>query len=184
MRIAGRFLLGAALSVVLVGAMASPVSAADSNGCSGSASSTKSSGEALDTVNAPDASTGTESRPFKVAYDGRVKWEGATDGVIKPGTWEVKVGPGITISDSFDNDEGKQASSGDEKVSDRLPVKITGLYKVEVSVTGTGGSCTGSGWILMADSPLFTPLWFGGLAFLLIGGVLFFLGMPTRGRVV
>lgn len=137
-------------------------------------------GSQLDQVAAPDSSTGTSGHPFKVAYDGRVQWTGKTDGVIRPGSWTVKVGPGISLSDSFRNDDAKSESTGDEKVNKRLSVKITGLYKVDVTVKGTGGSCTASGWILIADSPLFTPLWFGGIAFVIIGGLLFFLARPTR----
>jgi len=173
-----------ALGFALCAVAAPPVGAAPARGCSGSAVSFTNKGAQLDQVAAPDTSTGTSSKPFKVAYDGRVKWTGKTDGVIRPGSWTVKVGPGISLSDSFKNDDAKSESTGDEKVDKRLPVKITGLFKVDVTVKGPGGSCTASGWILIADSPLFTPLWFGGIAFVIIGGVLFVLARPTRRGVM
>lgn len=127
-----------ALGLVLVALTAPAASAAPATGCSGKATSYTSAGKELDRVSAPDTATGTSSHPFEVAYDGRVVWEGKTDGVIKPGSWTVKVGPGISLSDDFRNDEGKSAPTGDEKVSKRLPVKITGLYKVDVTVKGAG----------------------------------------------
>lgn len=168
------FVVSAGVAAVLlaVALFASPASAASATGCSGEAVSTDADGNPMDSVSAPGQG-GTKKSPFKVMYDGSVSWQGRTDEVLRNGSWTVQIGPGVTIDGSFTNDDGETSKDGTDKVSDRVPVKIPGLFKVDVDITGEGAAgCHGSVWVKMVDSPVGTPLWFGGLAAMVGGGAM------------
>jgi len=178
-RKAASLVVATAAASVFTILLAGPAGAATATGCSGSATSTDKNGIPVDQVAAPGPG-GTKDNPFKIAYDGHVKWQGKTDTLIKPGKYEVDIGLPFSFSGTFKNGDNKTQSSGNEKVSDRMPVKITGLFKVDVKVTGTGGSCSGSAWLLISDSPLFTPLWFASVVLLLLAVLLFYMGVPAN----
>src|ERR1035438_8387089 len=85
----GLWLIPAAL-VFLVGPLAVPGYAANSVGCSGSATSVSDKGVPLDKVSVPGAG-GTQSLPFRIMWNGEVTWQGQTDQAITSGTWRLSV---------------------------------------------------------------------------------------------
>src|SRR5664280_1333165 len=119
------WLIPAAL-VFLVGPLAVPAYAANSVGCSGSASSFNDQGAPLDKVSVPGA-RGTQSLPFRSMWNGDIAWQGQTDQTITSGTWRVSVqnaswlfalgelvsGHAHGLSGAFTNDQG-QASWGQQ----------------------------------------------------------------------
>ena len=155
-------------AVLFASVAAAPAPAVTASGCSGKAASTTKDGAALHEVSGPGPG-GTRSDPFRVDRDGTVTWSGETTQVIRNGKWTVKAWP-TSISDRIGNDSGLTTKSGVDKVSDRLPVKMPGLFFVKVTLTGgDGASCVASGWVKIAGSPAFTPLWFGALIPMLLG---------------
>lgn len=158
---------GALLAVLLLGA---PASAAEVSGCQGTAQSFDAAGQPVDMVAGPGAG-GTKADPFTVDPDGVVRYSGTTTDVLQNGRWKVEVGFGFDISGRVTNASGQNSWSDEEKVSDRLPFDAPGLYHVRFTVSGAPGttSCTGSVWVEVDGSPVFTPVWIGG-------GVVFLLG--------
>jgi hypothetical protein len=153
---------------------AQPGSAAEAVGCSGEATSYTASGALLDGASAPGAGA-TEEFPFVIDMDGRVTWAGSTDAVIQNGTYTVTVA-GIPVSSGdVGNEEGLRASQGDYSLSE-LPDVVSillgslGEAKIPVTatVTGSGGTCTASGYITGMGSPFASPLFYSAIFFLLI----------------
>lgn len=142
--------------------------AAEARGCSGEATSTKADGTTLYRLTAPGPGA-TRNSPFRVDPDGTVRWKGQTDQVIQNGRWTLQAWP-FTVTGTLRNASGDTTKSGEDRVSDRLPVKLPGLYFVKVKLRGgDGASCTASGWVKVTGNPAFTPLWFGGLALMVAG---------------
>ncbi|MDO8733226.1 MAG: hypothetical protein Q7L55_11775 [Actinomycetota bacterium] len=164
------------LSIVFV---ADGAHAAEAEGCSGNATSYTASGGPLDLAYAPGIG-GTEERPFVIDMEGKVQWEGASKVVLKNGAYKVTVSGFPVSSGDFTNDEGLKKSQGEYALSD-LPGAVTfmlnslGEAKVPVTatVTGSGGSCTASGYITGSGSPFASPLFYSGLIFLLIFFLMF-----------
>ncbi|HYC07377.1 MAG TPA: hypothetical protein VEG29_05580, partial [Candidatus Binatia bacterium] len=71
-----------------------------------------------------------------------------------------------------DNGDGDQSGTGTVGVSANAPFRFTGLYYVSGSISGQGGSCTGSGWLKLAGDPVGTIPFFVGVALLVLGVVL------------
>lgn len=179
-----------ALSVLI----ATPAHAAPATGCSGQATSYDKDGNVLDKVTAP-GSGGTASDPFRIDADGTIKWNGTTDGVIQNGTYEIKVS-GFTVADGkVGNAEGKKIWDGTEDVGkrlDKIPVagwvakslKMSAVVKAEYTVTGQGGTCSGTLYLKIGGSPTFTPLWLASIVlFLASGAILFWPQARMRGGV-
>lgn len=130
------------------------------------------------TVGATDA---TQQDPMLVDWDGTVQWAGTMGPlVIKDHTWAVSVFNIPTPQSGGDPNEGGDTDGdGTVQVGENLPFRFTGLFYVSGAISGTGGSCAGSGWVKVAGDPLGTiPFW---LAVLLIVLGLLMLSMGYRG---
>ena len=161
-------LVGVAVAAVMtLGATAA--SASPAKGCAGSASSFDGKGRALDKVTAPGQG-GTEGDPFHVDVNGTIDWKGSTVGVIRNGTYRVTVAGFNVASGKMKNADGNTSWSGHEDVGarlDKLPVlgwltkKLdpTATLHVTYTVTGQGGTCSGTVVLKIGDDPAFTPLW-------------------------
>jgi hypothetical protein len=81
------------------------------------------------------------------------------------------------LSGTFDNADGQSSAEGIENLAD-LPSPaswaVTGDMVIPVtgSITGDGGSCTASGYITGTGSATSSPMFYGGIAFALLGLVL------------
>ncbi|MEI6624149.1 MAG: hypothetical protein WCP28_19830 [Actinomycetes bacterium] len=175
-----RLRLARAAAVTLVGGVlavtaALPAFAADATGCTGAAMSRDAQGRELDHVLAPGPG-GTADNPFRVNLDGTVDWTGETTSAIRNGTWKVTVGS-LPASGSFTNEAGQRAGSGSVKVGDKIPGLLGVFFRgnqkmlVDVSITGSGGSCTASVWIQNSGGAAFTPMWFTGVGAAALGVV-------------
>lgn len=168
----------------LAGVPASPVAAAPlDGGCNGTAASQDSDGRPLDTLAAPDSATGTKSNPFEVEYDGAVTYQG-TGPVITDHKWKVALF-GVPVKTGGDaNADKDNTADGTETVADYLPIRVAGLFYVSGDIKGTGGECTGSGWVRLKGNPAGTVPWVVGLVLVVGGGALLVLATPTGPRVV
>jgi len=180
--------LGLIAGPLLVGA--APASASSLEGCSGTVTSLDADGDALDGATAADgaitdtqgANEGdgafTADNPFAVANDGVVQYSGSTDAVITDHTWSVSM-LGIEIaSGGSENADGDTSSSDEYDLGSELPVKFTGLVRVEGELSGTGGACTGDGFVKFQGNPLTSPVTWAGLVFAGAGALGVFLSLP------
>ena len=150
-------------------------------GCSGSGTSLSSKGVAVQSATAPNPPS-SESRPLLVDPKGTVSYSGRSSSVIRNHSWSIKV-DGLTVkSGSSPNATGKTVNQGTVKVKDYLPFKITGLFYVSGSITGSGASCSGSLWIKVTGSPIGTVPWFAGIALAVVGAGGLFFSRPTVSR--
>jgi hypothetical protein len=134
-------------------------------------------GATLDTATA-GGNDSTQSDPFVVEWDGRVAWAGTQGSqVIKDHHWSVSIFNVPTpLSGGDANADGKTDGAGTVEVGDNLPFKITGLFYVSGQISGTGGSCAGSGWMKLNGDPIGTiPFWIF-LALVVLGLLLLFMG--------
>jgi hypothetical protein len=117
------------------------------------------------------ADDSTQADPFPVDWDGTVEWTGTTGSqVIKDSDWGVSVfGIPTPLSGSEANEEGTPDGDGTVDVGVNLPFRMTGLFFVSGSISGTGGSCEGSGWMRLIGDPFGTTLFWVGLILILLG---------------
>lgn len=113
----------------------------------------------------------TQADPFLVDWDGTVEWTGTTGTqVIKDSSWSVSVFNIPTpLSGTEANEDGTSDGDGTVDVGVNLPLRMTGLFFVSGSMTGDGGSCSGSGWMRLAGDPLGSTLFWLGLVLILLG---------------
>lgn len=185
--LAGCLLAGALSSGIATASPSQATTAANApgiglTGCSGSGTSLNSGGNAIQSATAPNPPS-SESRPLLVDPRGTVSYSGRSGSVITNHSWQIKV-DGITVkSGGSPNAARKTVNQGTVKVKDYLPFKMTGLFYVSGSITGSGGTCTGSVWVKVTGSPVGTVAWFAGIAFAVAGvGGLFF-SRPTFPRL-
>ena len=116
----------------------------------------------------------TTSSPFVVDWDGTVSYTGTTaPQTIKDYSYQVSVFYIPTpLQGASDNGDGNQTGNGTVSVSANAPFRFTGLYYVSGSISGQGGSCSGSGWLKLAGDPVGTLPFFVGVALLVLGVVL------------
>jgi hypothetical protein len=124
----------------------------------------------IDTATAGGADS-TQTDPFQVDWDGTVQWTGTTGTqVIKDSSWGVSVfGIPTPLSGNETNEEGTVDGDGTVDVGVNLPFRVTGLFFVSGSISGTGGSCAGSGWMRLIGDPFGTTLFWLGLILILLG---------------
>jgi hypothetical protein len=198
MKLARRHLVVAAVVVAAVTGGLAPggvehAAAGEAEGCSGTAQSIGPDGGLLDQLAAPGEG-GTPDDPFDIFADGRVTYSGTTDQVIRNGTWAVDVSGVLgVISSVAEFISGKSPLSGkigsggeitrqgDFEAKDYIgKLKLSGLHRVTVSLSGEGGaSCTATVWIRLHQTFFKSLLAVGGLTFILIALLLFWIGAPS-----
>lgn len=165
-------------------ALALPVSAAsaaDATGCSGSVVSKDAAGKTIGTASAPGEG-GTQTNPLPIDTAGKVAWKGSTDSAITDATWNVSVGGATFLQGTYANTEGVTTSEGVQDMS-ALPAFLgtilTNKMTVPVAgeITGTGGSCTASGFITGVVAPTSSPVFWAGA----VAGVV---GLAMAGGVI
>jgi hypothetical protein len=170
MRRAGRVLAAAGAAALVMIIPASAAIAANATGCSGSVQSQLADGQPLDYASAPGEG-GTATDPLVVDPTGAVAWEGSTDSVITNGTWSVQVGGVTILSGTADNADGKTSADGVVELSDALaPVQwilqTNALIPVSGQLSGSGGTCSGDGYIAGTGGGTFTsPVFLAGAGF-------------------
>lgn len=183
-----------ALAIVLaaVGAtvlLAAPVAGFELTDCRLAVQSFDADGEPLDTAtgDADGGDGGTRADPFRVDYEGTVRYEGDTgDQVITDQSWSVDVflipSP---LRGGGPNEEEATSAEGEIDVSASLPVRVNGLFFASGQISGEGGACRGSAWIRIVGDPQSTvttvPFW---IALAIIGLGLLVLWLARPGVVV
>ncbi len=151
-------LVGATLLLLLV--LAGPALAADppaeasiTGPCTLNALSEDGGGDELDELEGPGVAD--PMNPFDIASDGRVGWTG-TGPAITTGTYSVSVYgvPVPFLSGDVDNPEGRTEADGVLVIGDILPIDVVGTFEVSGSISGEGGSCSGSAWVRLDGEPL------------------------------
>jgi len=164
-----RSLAGAALSVLAYLLLAAPVAAFPLTNCTLQATSLKADGSTIDSI-AGGATDATQGDPFLVDWDGTISYSGSSQIEMKNNTWHVDVfGIPTPLSGGSPNDADDRDGSGTVGVSSNAPFRFTGLYYVSGSITGSGGTCTGSGWFKLTGDPIGTIPFFVALGVLILG---------------
>ena len=162
-------------------ALVFPVSAAfgaDATGCSGSVVSTDGSGTQLGTAQAPGEG-GTQQDPLPIDPAGMVAWQGSTDAAITDGTWSVTIMGVTALSGAFDNADAATSAEGVQDLS-ALATPLSWALQGDVvipvagTITGSGGTCTASGYITGTGAPTSAPMFYTGVAFVFLGLVMAF----------
>jgi hypothetical protein len=161
-------------AAVVLAALAPAASAlaADASGCSGTVVSISADRSVLGRATAP-GSGGTQENPLVVDPAGTIAWTGSTTALITQGTWSVSALGVTVLSGDFANTEKKTSAKGTTDLSTIAPLKIllTGNTKIPVSgsITGTGGSCTASGYVAGTGSATSSPLFWAGGVLTIVG---------------
>ncbi len=139
------------------------------SGCSGTAISKDENNAVIDQVTAPGAPAASRSNALKVDYDGVVSYDGQSDNLIKNHHWDISLF-GIKVkSGGGTNSEERTHDASDEKVSDYIPIRMSGKYFVSFQINGEGGSCNGSLWVEIDENPVGTVPWLLGTGLMLAG---------------
>ena len=176
----------AAGAIVLLLAVAGPAAAADPAGasitgpCTLTATSTDESGAQLDTMTGP--ATSDPNNPFDVDRAGAVAWSG-TGPAITSGSYQLTIYGVPVWSGDIDNPDGKTSADGVLDLADIfsiVPVDLVGVVEVSGSVSGTGGSCSGSAWVRIGGDPLTSVPGLVGLGAGILGLVGVLSAIPGR----
>lgn len=174
--------IAALLAAWLIPALATPVAAFPLSTCTLSIESTDASGATLDTAQSGGADS-TVSDPFKVDWEGSVKYAGSTTVVIKDYTYQVSVfGVPTPIRGGDANDDENTDGDGSVSVSANSPFRVAGLYFVSGGYKGAGGECAGSGWFQLQGSPIGTIPWIAGVVLTVLGALGLVAG--ARGKTI
>jgi len=178
-------LFGAGVLVLL--AVAGPASAADppaeasiTGPCTVTAASIDEAGADLDALTGPGASS--PDNPFDVDRKGSVAWSG-TGPAITSGNFSVTVYGVPVWSGDIDNPDGKTSADGVldlEEIFSVVPVDLVGVVEASASVSGTGGSCSGSAWVRIGGDPLTSIPGLVGLGAAILGLVGVLSAAPGR----
>jgi hypothetical protein len=154
-----------------------PVGVSFTGGCKGTGTAKNGDGKVLDKATAPEAPGATTADPFKIARGGTVDWAGSTPAVFTDHHWWVHV-DGIPIrSGGSPNGSHEKNASGVVKVDSYLPswLGVTGVYYVNGSISGLGGTCSGAAYVRLTGDPATGLLLWVGIVFVL-GGLVLLLG--------
>jgi hypothetical protein len=184
-----RAMLAVAFATTALALTPSPAAAFELTGCRLIVQSFDAEGEPLDTAigDAEGGEGGTRADPFRVDYDGTVRYEGDTgEQVITDQTWSIDVFLIPTpVRGGGPNDEEETSVEGEIDVSASLPLRTTGLFFVSGQLSGEGGDCRGSAWVRLVTDPPSTvttvPFW---IALLIIAAGLVMLWQARPGRLV
>lgn len=184
-----RVLIAVAMAIAAIALLASPASGFELTDCRLIVQSFDADGEPLDTAVGDDegGEGGTRADPFRVDYDGTVRYEGDTgEQVITDHTWSVDVFLTPTpLRGSEPNEQKETSAEGEIDVSSSLPIRVSGLFFVSGQVSGEGGACRGNAWVRMIDGAPSTvttiPFW---IALLVIAAGLFVLWQARPGVAV
>jgi hypothetical protein len=139
------------------------------SGCSGEAISKDEDGNTIDSVSGPGGPPASRDDALKVDYDGVVSYSGQTDNLIKNHSWHISIF-GVKVKTGSDtNEEERTTDQSDEKVSDYIPIRMSGKYYVTFDFSGEGGSCFGSLWVEIDENPVGTIPWIVATALMLVG---------------
>ncbi len=166
------------LTVLAVGAVAIMIGAtsaiaSEAEGCYGSLVSHSVDGEQISLARPPDASA-TPENPFVVDPQGRVTWYGEASSTITDATWSVSAVGIPFLSGGAPNPEGVRIYEGTLDLA-TLPAPaswlLTGAMVIPVTgtISGTGGTCTASGYVTGQGQPTSSPFFYAGLVALLLG---------------
>jgi hypothetical protein len=156
----------AALGILVI---AAPVAAFPLTNCTLGANGLAADGSTIDSVKS-GAADATQDAPFLVDWDGTVTYDGTSQIELKNNSWHVDVfGIPTTLQGGDANTADTRDGNGTVSVSDNAPFKFTGLYFVSGSITGSGGTCTGSGWLKLTGDPTGTIPMLIALLVLLLG---------------
>lgn len=176
----GRRMTAAVFAALILAAV--PVGAAlgaDATGCSGSAVSSDADGNLLDKMSAP-GSRGTFDEPFVVDLDGTVSWQGSTPVALQDGSWSVTVGGFPVASGDMQNGEAVTTKSGDSEISElpaaaKAPLEGQQKVPVVVDISTATGDCSATIYVTTDQPPTFTPLWWTGVALMMLAVLLLWL---------
>jgi hypothetical protein len=134
-------------------------------------------GTMIDTATA-GATDATQENPLLVDADGKVQWAGTMGSqVITNHHWSVSIFYIPTpLSGGDPNAGGKTDGDGTVQVDANLPFRFTGLFYVSGGISGTGGSCEGSGWMRLRGDPFGTILFWVALILILLGLLMYWMG--------
>ena len=165
-----RTMIGAVVLAALgVLVLAAPVGAFPLTNCTLKATALKADGSTMGSIENGKADA-TQDNPFLVDWDGTITYSGGSNIAMLNNTWSVSVFTFPTpLSGGDDNPKDDRTGSGTVGVSANAPFRFTGLYYVYGELTGSGGSCVGSGWFKLAGDPIGTIPFFGGLGILILG---------------
>lgn len=145
--------------------------------CTMQLSSTTAGGAALDTAQSGDGS-GSESDPFLVDWDGTVSWSGTVQVEMKNNSYHIEVfGIPTPLRGTNSNEGDNRTGSGTVGISANAPFRFTGLYFVSGAITGSGGTCEGSGVFKLTGDPVGTVPFWTGLGLLGVGVLLLAWGL-------
>lgn len=167
---------------------AAPTRTASSvTGCSGTLTSYDADGKRIDAAKAADGQVidlmgggqaFTRSNPFLVDNEGIVKYSGTTEKVITDHHWAVSM-LGIEVVTGGSANAGRLTdTSGTFDFAAKVPLGFTGLVRVSGDLSGTGGSCSGDGYVKVQGNPFTSPVTWGGIAFAGVGALILFFSLP------
>jgi hypothetical protein len=169
----------AALGILI---LAAPVGAFPLTNCTLQATSLDANGATIDSIQS-GADDATQADPFIVDWDGSVDYDGTAQIAMVNNSWHIDVfGIPTPLRGGDDNPADDHVGSGTVEVSANAPFRFTGLYFVSGSITGSGGTCVGSGWFKLAGDPIGTIPWIIALIVLLLG--LLMLALGARGHPI
>lgn len=176
--------VGTLVLVALAWLLLLPASAAafPLTNCSMQLTSKSASGATLDTAQSGDQSA-SQSDPFEVDFNGTVSWSGTVSISMKDNSYFINVFNIPTPLRGTNSNEGdNRTGSGNPSVGANSPFRVTGLYQVSGAITGSGGTCEGSGWFKLLGDPVGTVPFFAGLVLLALGALM--LAAGARGNAV
>ena len=98
-----------------------------------------------------------KDNPFKVHSAGDVIYRGTTVPVFQNHNWEINSTFALDTGGD-DNPAGEQDNFGAVEVGETIPVRFTGLFKVDGFIEDGEDRCEGSGWVeFVGPFPALTP---------------------------
>ena len=152
---------------------------ANLDGCEGVAVSRRPDGSIRDRVVGPGERKSSADEPFHVGADDTVQWAGRLADAAGDFRWRIKVA-GITMDEGEERGGRVTEWTGEKKVGDLLPFKLTGVYHLEWELDGETHSCRGDLWIMLDGNPIWTTPWFIGAGLLLLAAGGIWLARPSR----